>query len=143
MTYSLSSRYNQCANPCRLNAVILVLAVCTQNFGCSGSATSDPVRPDVAKDTLVSALNSWKEGKTAESLRKESTEIVVQDVDWTAGAKLNGYELMDDGEEIGANLSIEVRLDLVDQEGKSASKQVWYVVGTDPVLTVFRDLMHP
>jgi len=121
----------------------MMMAVCVLNFGCSGSGTSDPVRPDLAKDTLVSVLNSWKEGNTIESLQSASPAITVQDVDWSAGAKLAGHELLGNGEAVGANLSIEVKLELTNAEGKSETKQVWYLVGTDPVLTVFRDLLHP
>lgn len=143
MTCSFLFLYFPRMNLCRLLPTLLLMAVCVPNSGCSGSGNADSVRPDLAKDTLVSVLNSWKEGKPIESLQKASPAIVVQDVDWTAGAKLSGYELLSSGEAIGANLSIEVKLDLVDAEGKTETKQVWYLAGTDPVLTVFRDLLHP
>lgn len=114
-----------------------------QIMGCSGSATTDTVRPDVAKDTLVAALTAWKSGMEVPDLLKAQTPaIVVQDMDWSAGAKLQDFELQGDGKSVGANLSIEVQLTLVDAAGQTTLQKVWYLVGTDPALTVFRDMFH-
>ena len=52
------------------------------------------------------------------------------------------FELQGDGKSVGANLSIEVHLTLVDTEDKKNEQKVWYLVGTDPALTVFRDMLH-
>ena len=118
---------------------LMVLSVTMSAVGCSG--TADAVRPTVAKETLITALTAWKSGDTTTLLREKSA-IVVQDMDWTAGAKLQDFKLQDDGKAVGANLSIEVELSLVDATGAETQQKVWYLVGTDPALTVFRDMLH-
>ena len=113
-----------------------------QTIGCSGLSGNDTVRPDIAKETLMTALTAWKGGAALDQMQARSPAIVVQDVDWSAGTKLQDFELQGDGKSVGANLSIEVQLTLVDTAGKSSKQKVWYLVGTDPALTVFRDLLH-
>lgn len=109
--------------------------------GCSGSG-QETVQPDLAKETLQTTLTAWKSGETPDQLQSRTPAIVVQDMEWTAGAKLQDFVLYGDGKAIGANLSIEVELTLVDAKGKSTKPKVWYLVGTDPALTVFRDMLH-
>lgn len=120
--------------------MLIVLSVTIQGIGCS--EPSDAVRPDVAKETLITALTAWKNGDSPPLLQERSPAIVVQDMDWTAGAKLQDFQLQGDGKAVGANLSIEVELTLVDAAGASSQQKVWYLVGTDPALTVFRDMLH-
>lgn len=111
-------------------------------FGCSGGSATDTVRPDLAKDTLITALTAWKDGKKIDAMQSENPAIVVQDMDWTAGKQLKEFALQSDGKAVGANLSIEVELSLADASGKISKPKVWYLVGTDPALTVFRDMFH-
>ena len=109
--------------------------------GCgSGPYESAPVNPEVARETLNAALESWKEGATIESLKADSPSIVVQDFDWSGGAKLLDYEVLDDGKPESANLVARVKLSLEDKEGTKSERTVTYLVGTAPVLTVFRDM---
>jgi hypothetical protein len=106
--------------------------------GCgTGSA---PVDPDKARLALESALEAWKKQEAPASLRKASPEIVVQDPDWNAGKQLDSFEILGEGTRDNANLRCKVRLRLREADGKNVEKQVGYVVGTSPVLTVFRDL---
>jgi hypothetical protein len=108
--------------------------------GCgSGPYQSSPVDAKKARETLVVAMESWKSGETAESLKQKTPSIVVQDFDWTGGKKLHEYEVLGDGEEVDANLIARVKLILKEGEGGTVEKTVYYVVGTAPVLTVFRD----
>ena len=106
--------------------------------GCGGNV---PVKVDVARKTLASTMESWKEGKTPEDLRKRSPSIVVQETEWTNGAKLLEYEILDGDKPVDANLIARVKLKLSGADGKEITKTATYVVGTSPVLTVFRDLM--
>jgi hypothetical protein len=122
--------------------MLLILSLSVPTAGCSGTSGNDAVRPDVAKETLIAALTAWMAGELPESLKTRSPAIVVQDMDWSAGHKLQDFELQGEGKSVGANLSIEVQLTLVDTEGKSSQQEVWYLVGTDPALTVFRDMLH-
>jgi hypothetical protein len=109
--------------------------------GCS-SGNPHPVKVDVAQQTLESTMESWKEGKTPDDLKNESPSVVVQDTEWSAGTKLLSYEIIGEGKPVDANLIAKVKLKLSNTEGKETEKTVTYVVGTSPVLTVFRDIMH-
>ena len=124
-----------------VSLAFIVLLITFVSAGCSGSG-QDSVEPNVARETLNTALTAWKSGETPEQLQSRSPAIVVQDMDWTAGAKLHDFALQGDGKAVGANLSIEVELSLVDSKGKTTKPKVWYLVGTDPALTVFRDMLH-
>ncbi|WP_077022384.1 hypothetical protein [Fuerstiella marisgermanici] len=119
---------------------VTVLAVFS--VGCSDGANPYPVRSDVARQTLETALDAWKAGTEPSMLREHNPTIVVQDLDWSAGTQLTAYELVNDGKSVGANLSIEVHLELKNKAGNVSQKNVWYLVGTDPALTVFRDMFH-
>ena len=112
------------------------------SVGCSDSGNPYPVRPDVARQTLQTALDAWKSGTDLGKLREADPQIVVQDLDWSAGTELTAYEIVGEGKAVGANLSVEVHLQLKDKSGGTTQKSVWYVVGTDPALTVFRDMFH-
>lgn len=112
----------------------IVLAGCQ-----SGPYESAPVDAGKARATLTKALDSWKAGESVDSLQAASPAIVVQDFDWSAGKKLVGYEVLGPGKAVDANLLAQVRVTLEDHQGKTTEKTVHYVVGTAPVLTVFRD----
>ncbi|MBW3541480.1 MAG: hypothetical protein KY476_14530 [Planctomycetes bacterium] len=108
--------------------------------GCGGPDLADPVDPDRARGTLQDVLESWQKGATPESWREKSPEVVVQDMDWNGGAKLHSYEFLGPGEALDANLHAPVRLTLVDPQGRRQEKTVTYIIGTSPVLTVFREV---
>jgi len=108
--------------------------------GCSqGPPRSAPVDASKARQTLKRVLEGWKKGETPDSLKAESPSIIVQDMDWLEAMKLRTYELQGTSIEEGANLVAQVKMTLVDPQGADVEKSVTYVVGTAPVLTVFRD----
>lgn len=109
--------------------------------GCGGGP-SHPVDSGVARKTLVEALDRWKSGQKPDDLQKSTPAIVVQDLDWLGGAELVAYEVVGDGEPLDANLLARVKLTLKGKDGKEVEKTVAYLVGTSPVLTVFRDMMR-
>jgi hypothetical protein len=111
--------------------------------GCSGEGQRAPaVDPSRARDTLRTTLDGWKKGETLETLKAGSPSIVAQDFDWMAGSKLVSYEVVGDGKFDDANLRIPVKLTLKTPQGEEVKKQVSYVVGTSPELTVFREMGH-
>jgi hypothetical protein len=113
--------------------------------GCSGSTVAHPVNPVRAREALTIALEQWKNGAEARSLDHSATPIVVQDMDWEGGAKLINYQVVDEGKAYDANLRVQVTLMLGGQgkeKGKTIEKKVWYLVGTSPSLTVFRDMLR-
>lgn len=122
-----------------------IVSVCCLTFlassiGCGGQRHA--VKVDVARKTLATTMESWKDGETPEVLRKRSPSIVVQDLDWAKGTKLLDYRILDDGKPVDANLIAKVKLEFEGADGNSTEKIATYVVGTSPVLTVFRNLMH-
>jgi hypothetical protein len=129
---------------------ILMVAACAGLLvtiffsGCSGSQ-AHAVNPSLARESLKTALDQWKKGEGPKSLESSSTPMTVQDFDWAAGAKLIDYQIDDDGKSEDANLRVQVKLILSDpakDKGKSAEKKVWYIVGTSPSVTVFRDMLR-
>lgn len=120
---------------------MLCLAALLLALGC-GPHRNAPVNVQEAQQTLKATLEKWKQGSQPADLQAASPQIVVQDMDWSAGAKLLDFELLGAGEPVDANLIAQVKLKLLSPEGKAAEKTVTYVVGTSPVLTVFRDMMR-
>jgi hypothetical protein len=119
----------------------LVCALVSAAGGCRQTAAK-PVNVSLARDTLAKALDAWKAGKKPADLQAGTPSIVVQDPDWTAGTKLTSYEVVGPGTALNANLNCQVKLVLATADGQAEEKTVTYVVGTDPVLTVFRDLFQ-
>jgi hypothetical protein len=108
--------------------------------GCSGEGRrAVPVDPPRAREALITVLDSWKKGDKPNALKSASPPIVVQDFDWMAGQSLISYEVLGDGKDDDANLRIPVRLTLGGPKG-NVKKDVSYVVGTSPTLTVFREM---
>jgi hypothetical protein len=83
-------------------------------------------------------LDAWKAGRKAEEMRSESPEMIVGDADWKRGRRLADYEI-GSGVFDGKNLRIPVTLTIV-RPPKGQQKVVAnYIVGTRPVVTLFRD----
>ncbi len=116
--------------------VLLTLA------GCSSGSAAHAVNPSQARDALVTALDHWKKGDAPRSLSQASPSMTVQDFEWERGAKLLDYQILGDGQEKDANLSVKVRLTLAGDQprSKTVEKTVSYLVGTSPSVTVFRDM---
>jgi hypothetical protein len=118
---------------------VVGLSAAAMMAGCSGSQRAAPVDASRARVALKTALDGWKKGEAASALKDGSPPIVVQDLDWLAGAKLVDYQVAGEGKEVEANLHVPVDLTLRTPQGKEVKKSVSYVVGTSPYLTVFRD----
>lgn len=120
-------------------SLVLVLGLVA---GCSGGSgpAAGPVDAPKAREALKTALDGWKRGAKPESFASASPAMTVQDMDWQAGAKLVAYEVKGDGQEFGPNLNIPVDLTIRSPQGKESKKSVSYVVGTSPIVTVFRGL---
>jgi hypothetical protein len=108
--------------------------------GCQSSSEANRVDPNLAKSTLESALDGWQRGEPIASYQKNDAPVVVQDLDWTEGAKLTAYKILDSRDPLDANMFCRVQLSLEDVSGKRSEREVTYVVGTSPVRTVFRSL---
>ena len=117
-----------------------MLAAAALSAGCGGPRRAAPVNGDQARLTLRSILDNWKAGQTPDGQRDAKPPVIVQDMDWQFGNELVGYQFIGDGRSRDANLHIPVELTLRDKAGKERKKKAFYVVGTDPMLTVFREL---
>jgi hypothetical protein len=106
--------------------------------GCSGFGGVAPVDAKRARDALRTALDGWKNGETPAALKDRSPSIVVQDVDWLAGARLVDYQVSGDGTEVEANLHVPVKLSLQVRK-RAVKKSVSYIVSTSPYVAVFRE----
>lgn len=118
----------------RLPFVFLLLLVA----GCpSTQFTEYPIDPQEARTLVTLVLRGWKEGKPPEFLRMRQPEIVVQDFDWSTGKRLVSYEVV--GRERIVHSQLEVQAELVlEQAGARTNVTARYLIGNDPVITVFR-----
>ena len=116
--------------------------------GCSNPSLAHAVDVSEARDSLKIALDGWKKGDNPRSFASSPNPMVVQDFEWASGAKLIDYQLIDEGEAFDANLRIQVKLTMTSGQGvgnpsvKTIEKEVWYLVGTSPQVTVFRDMLR-
>jgi hypothetical protein len=112
--------------------------VVTFGLGCSQGFNNAPVNADKARETLRTALDSWKKGDKVDALQSASPPIYVIDMEWQAGAKLKDFELTGDGKAMDAQLYCPVKLTVREPGGKEVTKEVTYMISTAPNLTVSR-----
>lgn len=118
---------------CVLGSVVVATVGCGPR-----GASSLSLDRDVARQSLATFLDSWSKGETVASLQSKSPQIVGRDVSWEAGQKLVRYNLGDESDD-GANLHVKVELVFGTEGGRESSQSVTYIVGTSPVITVFRN----
>jgi hypothetical protein len=118
--------------------VALVATACLS--GCGVRQHSAPLDVELARDVLKTSLESWMKGDSADTLRDGSPSIIAQDPDWVTGARLVAYTLDGDDKRVAENLFVPARLTLKLKNGKQATKNVTYVIGTSPQVMVFRSL---
>src|SRR5947209_4552527 len=126
---------------CRRTLPIALLA--SVALGCSGGPReASRVDAPRAREALRAALDGWKGGKAPADFKAGSPPMTVQDAEWEAGARLVDYQVSGDGRPDDANLRVPVRLTLGGSGGKTIARNVTYVVGTSPSITVFRELFQ-
>lgn len=121
-------------NSCRLLWLAMLVAV-PLSSGCQRTSRDLSLDPDQARTACATFLDAWKEGKQPGDLRPD---ITGADFEWASGHKLVSYEVLPDEFNDGTNLHINVRLTLEGADGKQSSSNALYIVGTEPVVTVFR-----
>src|SRR5262245_14093405 len=83
-------------NHCRPGLLALLLGLVA--VGCTSSGQrADPVDASRARESLRTALETWKKGEKPDALSKGSPGITVQDMDWENGCRLVAYEVIGDG----------------------------------------------
>jgi hypothetical protein len=121
----------------KLRPCLLFLGLaCIPSAGCGYTAQDLALDEVRAREACTRFLTAWQEGRAPADLRPD---ITGSDYDWKAGKKLVSFELLSDEVSDGTNLHIPVRLTLQAGDGRKSSSSAVYVVGTSPVVTVFRD----
>jgi hypothetical protein len=108
---------------------------CVAVVGCSRNARNLSLNQPQAREACTAFLKAWQEGKKASDL---APKIVGRDSDWEAGKKLQAFDLLPGDRSDGTNLHLKVRRIVKDDKGRQINEEVAYVVGTSPVVTVFR-----
>ena len=118
--------------------VLLVLsAICVLIAGCGHRSPS--LDSNLARSSLERAMEQWKSGGDQTGLNTGSEPIVMNDVDWRSGAQLVSYKILDQGEDMGANLHATLELVVKEKQKKPRKQKITYIVGTSPVVTIFRN----
>lgn len=120
---------NRTAASCLLICCLVGLSGCEQN------ARSLSVNKEGAREACQTFLTSWKDGKQITDLKPK---ITGRDSDWEAGKTLESFEILPEERTDGANLFLKVRRTVKAPQGAPEKQEVEYVVGTSPVVTVFR-----
>ncbi len=115
---------------CSLCVLLVVTAA-----GCQKTARNLPLNQPQAREACTEFLTAWKDGKKIADLKPK---IIGRDSDWEAGKKLDTFEILPEEKADGPNLLLTVRRTLKDDKGRSIKQEVTFVVGTSPVITVFR-----
>ena len=105
--------------------------------GCGGSSLPPPTDPARGREALKTVLETWKRGGTIDELK--GANIVVRDPDWSAGAKLTGYEIAPEDNHSGADLFVAVKLALVGPDGKPREKRANFKVALGASTVVIRE----
>jgi len=120
-----------------LCCIPLLLLSCLVAIGCQPSAK--PSDPQVARQSLQTMLDLWKNGGSAAELKAGTPSIVCVDDDWEQGGKLVEYKVDDAPFDDGNNLHFKVKLSIKTKQGRDINKTITYIVGTHPVITIFRN----
>ncbi|MEK6258303.1 MAG: hypothetical protein AABP62_06745 [Planctomycetota bacterium] len=115
--------------------LLAMVMLCVLAAGCSRSARSLSLNQPKAREACTAFLTAWKDGKKVGDL---APKIVGRDSDWETGKKLEAFEVLPKDHSDGTNLHLKVRRILKDEKGRTINQEVDYVVGTSPVVTVFR-----
>lgn len=119
-----------------LNVITCLCLLLTS--GCSQSARNLPLDQEVARQSLTTALTAWKDGKTPDDIQKGPHQIICGDHDWRSGMRLVSFEILPEESSDGTNLRKSCRLEFEDGAGARSTQTIEYIIGTSPVITIFR-----
>lgn len=111
--------------------VVTILATCF--VGCSNSLPA-PAKPEIAVESLKTALNTWQSGASAERLQSMTPSIYFNDQLWRNGNGLSNFTI-DEGKANGQGWNCEATLE-VQVDGKLKKVKVNYQIDTDPVIVI-------
>lgn len=120
----------------RVTYICTCMLVLLTFVGCSSSP--QPSNSQTALQSLEKMLETWKTGGTAADLKTAQPSVIAVDDDWERKATLVAYQVQPNPFDDGVNLHYTVQLTLKNAKGKEVKKEQVYVVGTNPVITIFR-----
>lgn len=121
-------------------ALAVVLVACVSGCGVSVSVSTEQdasYDSALAKQTLIEALDAWKQGKAA-TLAKRKPPIRFTDDDLRTGGKLVEYQFSRPDEPIRKQTSVSVRIKVVRGKGPPHEHEAQYQVSLSPQLAVMR-----
>jgi len=124
--------------PCPGWLFCCALSLCFSIAGCG--KRNAPAEPELARTSLETALGAWKSGESPDALAKRTPPITMADFSWKAGQKLTDFRLSGEPANDGVNLHFQVELTLVSPQGATVNEKVGYIVGTHPLITIFREV---
>jgi hypothetical protein len=98
-------------------------------------APSDPAK---AKQALTEALDAWRTGATADSLREKKPPVIVDDYSWKSDDKLVSYQIQGNGTPSGTRVTFTTNLEVRNSAGATQRTAATYIVATEPILTIHR-----
>lgn len=108
--------------------------------GCSDTAPLPmATSPEKARPAIEAAFAAWKQGKTADELRTQSSPVVLLDDDFGRGRKLLDYKIEGDGTPRGTGLRFDVALTLKDGGKPPTTRKLAYRVVTEPKVSISRE----
>jgi hypothetical protein len=119
-----------------------LLAIVGMSFllvGCASKGRNLPLDKTLARESLIVFLDTWKNKQSAKLLKDRTPSIVGLDDDWDAGKKLESYEIVNMDRNDGSNVYAVVNLNFANADGAGKSRRVTYIIGTSPVVSIFRD----
>jgi len=121
-------------------AIVIATSALLVGLGSSGCGKARPkADADLARETLRMALDAWKKGQPADSLKDRSPPINVADHEWRGGFALLDYRVAEKDQHFGSDLRCQVELSLRNPKGKTLTKKATYSVGTNNALIVVRE----
>lgn len=115
-------------------------------LGFIGGCADTEIRPqgdaDGARSAVTSALDAWKDGKTAEQLRNADPAVYVSDEDWKAGRKLASYEVLREPEQNGSHWRTYVKLSFTGDASGSVKTVCYAVTPGSPASIIRSDFLN-
>lgn len=116
---------------------MLLLFLALLASGCSTASQWPSYNSQKAEETLIQALEAWKQGRVA-TLAKRVPPLRFDDEDCRNGLRLTDYRLEPRELALRPFDDVQVVLFLRDRRGNQAEKQVSYQIALEPALAVLR-----
>lgn len=123
--------------PSRAGGAVVVVCACLMTWGCDQGARSLKLDKEVGRKALTEFLSLWKEGRSVGEFAVAHPQAAAADPDWEAGVKLVSFTVGNETDD-GTNLHIAVDMVLRATDGSESTQKITYLVGTSPVLSIFR-----